>query len=80
MSSVREIQESTLSQTIIKEDLYQKFRSLGLEYGKTFQSLEWIKTNRKEALGYFKLAKELECRRSSIRVTSLYFRWRITST
>ena len=41
------------------EAIYQIFAKAGLEYGKAFQLLQWVKTNGDEALAYYSLPKHL---------------------
>ncbi|MBP7190317.1 MAG: SDR family NAD(P)-dependent oxidoreductase [Rickettsiaceae bacterium] len=43
-----------------KEEIYQYFNKFGLHLGKTFQVLEWVKTNGKEVLGYYQLPAEIK--------------------
>ena len=43
-----------------KEEIYKRFKEQGIEYGPTFQTIEWVISNEKEALARIQLPSKLE--------------------
>ena len=50
------ILKEQLLQKYSKEELYSHFAKAGIHYGKTFQVLEWVQTDGKDVLGFYRCA------------------------